>query len=110
MIADISVDISQSDDKPTLCIDKNEMGAPKRGEVNLAVHVLGARASGQLVFARVLRCWLPWGGRTDDVAVEKFWLARCRWRARKAGLGVLYGGFGAPGCSEVSGKSIAQAA
>lgn len=72
MIADISVDISQSDDKPTLCIDKNERSAPKRGEVNLAVHVLGARASGQPVYARVLRCGLPLDGRMADVVVEKF--------------------------------------
>ena len=73
MIADISVDISESDDKPPLCIDKNERGAPKRGEVNLAVHVLRARASIQPLVARVLRCIVLSGRKRYDVAVEKSW-------------------------------------
>ena len=74
MIADISVDISESDDKPTLCIDKNETAAPKRGEEKLAVHTLRARASVQPVLARMLRYLLLSDGRPNDVAMEKFWL------------------------------------
>lgn len=63
MIADISLDITQSDVKPTLRIDKNERSAPKRGEANLAVPMLRARASIQLVLARGVRVQLLSDGR-----------------------------------------------
>jgi hypothetical protein len=72
VIADISLDISESDGRPILCIDKNESAAPKRGEENLALHMLRARAFIQHVLARVLSCQLLSDGRPDDVAMEKF--------------------------------------